>query len=209
MPPLLFCVNTYRDHLLAAECIAALKFWYPEAGIVSISDGTGYPGYDLFCKSVGVEHIFGTRLKLPSSAGRWTERFLKILLSSDHDLVVKVDPDTHINREADLPDAPVFSAFRYNYHGERVLAGPAIGFRRDAAQAIVDSNLLLDPVYETKFFYPRFWPPFLKPGEDQSSEMISCQDEITTSVVERLGIEPKEWAAVSLTDPAAPFYHRP
>jgi hypothetical protein len=187
---MLFAVTTYKDTALAEVLITSLQYFYPDATILVLDDAR-------------------ERLKLPQYSGQWTERFLRAFLLTAEEVCIKIDPDTHVNFRAAIPRVPIFSAYRYNIHGERILAGPAIGFSRATAIDLVLSGLLRDPVYSTKFYYPRFYPPFLKPGEEQSFEMVSCQDEIVTDIVRRLGIPTEEWAAVSLSDSTAPFYHSP
>jgi hypothetical protein len=207
---MLFYVGVYRDQLAAMQTITNLRHYYPQATVFSISDGVTDETYSNFCGLTHVSYAVGTRLKLPAFRGAWTNRFLKVFLASNHDVCVKVDPDTVVTRATEFPDAPIFSAWRDSSLGKRALAGPAIGFSRLAAQQIVDSGLLFDPKYAgAEYSYRRFGPRFLKPGETPSDEAVSLQDEITTDVVERLGIIPLQWDAVSLTDLAAPFYHRP
>lgn len=207
---MLFYVGVYRDQDAATKTITNLRFFYPQAQVFSISDGVENQDYEHFCKIARVSYAVGTRLKIPKFSGRWTERFLKIFLASKHDVCIKVDPDTRVTRATDLPDAPIFSAWRGSVTGKRVLAGPAIGFSRAAAAQIIESKLFLDPKYSAKeYAYRRFGPTLLKSGETPSSELISLQDEITTDIVERLGIQPFEWDAVSLTASDAPFSHNP
>jgi hypothetical protein len=200
----MFFVGVYHDQVKAKACITALRQIYRSEPVISISDGVDDADYEKFCRNSGVEYHFGNRLKLQKFGGLWIERYFRHFLKTRESRLIKVDPDTAVNRATSLLDAPVFSAFR----GDRILAGPAIGFSRDTVQKVVDSALLHDPKYTaSKYAYHRFIPPLLKPGEEQSFDAIALQDEIITDVVARLGIEPIEWSAVSFTDAHAPFYH--
>ncbi len=200
----MFFVGVYHDQAKAKACIMALRQLYGREPLITISDGVNDAAYEKFCRNAGVEYPLGTRLKLQKFRGFWTERYFRHFLKSTEKRIIKVDPDTTVNRVASLLDAPVFSAFR----GNRILAGPAIGFSRDTVQKIVDSGLLHDTKYAASAYaYHRFTPPLLKPGEEQSFDAVALQDEIITDVVARLGIEPTEWSDVSFTDPHAPFYH--
>lgn len=175
---------------MVESTIASLKTHYPDSPIMLFDD-------------------LKVRLKLPVFRGAWTERFLKAFLETDHDICIKVDPDTKINSRAPMPDAPIFAAFRYALSGARVLAGGAIGFRRETAKAILNSNLLHDEKYGSslKYAYARFRPPYKRSYEPEVREWVALQDEITSDIVDRLGIVPLDWDAISFTDPTALFYH--
>lgn len=203
----MFYVGVFHDQAKAKASITALRQIYKDESVLSISDGVDNADYEKFCRNSGVEYHYGSRLKLQSLRGFWTERYFRHFLKTRESRLIKLDADTTVNRAASIPNTPVFSAWRQT-HGRRVLAGPAIGFSRDTVQKIVDSGFLHDGKYATSAYaYHRFLPPLLKPGEDQSFDAIALQDEIVTDVVERLGIEPTEWADVSFTDATAPFYH--
>lgn len=204
----MFFVGVYKDQKEARQCIAGLKHYYPEEKIVPISDGTHDSTYEAFCEQVGVDYRVGQRLKLPDFRGAWTERFLHLLDETDDERIIKIDPDTQVNARVEWPDAEIFSSWR-DSNGKRILAGPVIGFTRRAARDIIDSGFMLDWKYKAnEYTYYRFYPPRLKEGEEQNTELVSLQDEITTDVVERLGIEPIKWEHISLTDTTAAFYRR-
>jgi len=208
----MFYMGVYKDQFLAKLAIEALQKFYSDSPILCIADGTKDDIFSQFCADRGVQYTEGERLKLPQFAGRWTERFLKLFLQTDAPLVIKIDPDTRVNRAVEeFPKASIFSMFRYYLNGKRILNGPAIGFTREAAQAILDSGLLHDEKYTTYWYaYPRFRAPMLRPWEEEKfDEFVSLQDEITTDVVERLGLSFAEWGDVSLTDQNAAFVHPP
>ena len=200
----MFAVTVFQDQTLARTCIQSLKKFYSDP-IVCFADGTQDEAFENFCKDQDVSYIEGSRLKLPRYRGAWTRRFMLEFLCTKEQILIKVDPDTVVNSHAVIPEAEAFGTIR----NEWVLSGAAVGFRRSCVERIMLSGLLLDPIYETKFYYPRFYPPFLKPGETQSTEMISCQDEITTDVMRRLKIPYSDWPSVSLNNPNAPFFHKP
>lgn len=205
----MFFIGVYKDQNVARQCIANIKYHYPNEKIVSISDGTHDSTYEAFCEQVGVDYRIGQRLKTPGYRGAWTERFLHLLEETNDEYVVKIDPDTVVSARVEWPDAEVFSSFRYYPNGRRILAGPLIGFSRLAAKHIIESGFMLDMKYTAnEYTYHRFFPPRLKEGEEPNTELVSMQDEITTDVVERLGIAPTEWEHISLTNTSAAFYHR-
>jgi len=196
----LFYMGVYKDQFLAKLNIDALQKFYSDSPILCITDGTTDDTFSQFCAERGVRYIEGERLKLPQFAGQWTGRFLQLFLQTDAPLVIKVDPDTHINWAVEqFPTASVFAGFRYYPSGKRILNGPAIGFTREAAQAILDSGILLDEKYTTYWYtYPRFREPLKRPWEEEKfDEFVSLQDEITTDVVERLSLPVAEWKDVS------------
>lgn len=199
----MFCIGVYRDDELAKQCIAGIQRNYPDS-ILCISDGIAHPDLEKFCAQRQVQYVLGSRLKLPAFRGAWTERFFLYFLGSDDPLMIKIDPDTRVNRAAVIPAAPVFAAYRQG----AVLNGWAIGFTRDTVSRIVRSGFLHDLKYDSSSYaYHRFMPPRLREGETESCEAVALQDDITTDVVRRLGIVPQEWDEVSGTDQSAAFYH--
>ena len=199
----MFFMGVYKDQTAAQRCLSELKHFYPDEKVVVISDGIPMEGF----LTQGADVRVGSRLKTPNHRGSWTARFLLNFLGTRDSHVIKIDPDTHVNRRVEIPKADIFSAYRYS-NGKRILAGPAIGFSRKAAMMIMLSGFLYDSKYSAgEYAYHRFYPPRLKEGEEQSHELVSLQDDISTDVVNRLNIETLEWSDISLTDPSAAFYH--
>ena len=163
-----FAITSYRDGELALRSIAALRLVYPESRITHIQDEP--------------------RLKLPQFAGRWTERWMRACLLGDLTTLIKLDPDTRCLRRASLPDGDLWGqvAPPHVYWGvEGVLYGGAIGFKREAAQKIVDSGLLLDEKYTVK--------PYVF---ERNGEWLSLQDPIVHDVAQRLGLHETPWSEV-------------
>jgi hypothetical protein len=185
---MLFVFTVYLEQMeLINHTFGSVERHYPDAQIMLFFDNA-------------------ERLKLPKFAGRWTERYFKSFLETDETLLVKIDPDTVVNRRADFPDAPLFGTRRW----QNMLSGAAVGYSRQTVQQIIDSKMLLDEKYTSHWYqYQRFQAPHLRPGETPENTWVSLQDDIITDIASRLNIPITDWPDVSLTDPTAPFYHKP
>lgn len=205
----MFYLGVYKDQQQAQTCIESLQAFYSDP-ILSIADGTRNTDYARFCSEKGVTYIEGQRLKLPRFRGQWTERYLKEFLSSDEPFIIKLDPDTRVNRRVDsFPDADVFGPFRHTDSGKHRLDGSAVGYSRAAAEKILASALLRDAEYAKPIYsHHRFAPPLLRKGEELDHTAVSLQDEIMADICRRLSLRVVEWGEASLENNSAAFYHR-
>ena len=196
---LAFFIGVYKDQALAAKCILALQYLYPEASIVSISDSVQDSKYAKFCNLYSVSYFVGIRLKLMEFGGQWSARFLKALLETDADVLIKIDPDTGIHAPLDssrFPKADIFGNIRV-VGGKHHIQGGFIAIWRQAAATILDSGLLGSMEYRGySYSYPRFQAPYLQVGEQPSSEWLTCEDFILWDVAQRLGLKVGEFDQV-------------
>jgi hypothetical protein len=154
-----FALTFYRDERLATSTIADLRMFYPESLILIFDDSK-------------------QRLKLAQFAGRWTERYLKAFLQTESDILIKLDPDTAVLRRAnEFPDSEIFGE-----HVDGQVLGGCIGYSRDCARKIIESDLLVDSKY-TGLHYT-----YMKFGE-----RVSRQDEIMADIIRRLHLHTVEW----------------
>lgn len=194
-----FFIGVYQDQSEARENILILKALYPESPILSIADGVENSSYQTFCSDLKVIYQQGLRLKLMNKGGLWTERFLKLYLEqTNSDYLIKIDPDTGIHRSLRyLPECDLFGSV-INDQDRSHIQGGAIGFSRSAARKIVNSGLLGSQEYCThRYAYPRYQPPYLKTGEDSSSQWLSVEDLIVFDVALKLGLKIQDYAEVS------------
>jgi hypothetical protein len=193
-----FYIGIYKDQLLARKAITSVRTFYPEAPIISISDGIEDKTYESFCLDHSVRYWQGERLKLPQFAGQWTERWFKTCAeNSDSDVFIKIDPDTRCFRRASLLDTDVFGRVigLPNYQ----VFGPAFGIKRAAAVRIVDSGLLRDFEYTAgRFTYTRFLGKSLRQNETQDLQAVSSQDKILGDIILKLKLTVGVWKEVSL-----------
>lgn len=162
-----FVINVHRDEHLAVRLIDQITTHYPEASLTVIPDEP--------------------RLKT-TLTGEWTQRYLERGLATNADVVVKIDPDTCIWRRAEIPGTDWFGTI----NDKAFVRGGACGFSRSAAERLVASGLLLE---KAPFYYARY-SKFRWPHEEESDEIISCQDRIVGRAMSELKIPPSDWPGV-------------
>lgn len=166
---MIFVVNVWKDERLAQRLLSQLSVIYPGVDVIVIPD----------------EPRLKTRL-----SGEWTQRYLLRALEHElSDVIVKLDPDTCVWRQAPIPDADWFGTIS---NDGRFARGGACGFRRATAQRIVDSGLLLN---DYRHLYDRYGK-FRWPHEEPDTGLISAQDRIVAEVAETLDIKPTPWKYV-------------
>lgn len=199
MASLCFFLGVYKDQSLAKTSIQKLKLFYPQADIISISDGVEDADYAEFCADYKVNYWVRERLKTMQFGGLWTAQFLTAMLWSEADILIKLDPDSGINSQLDpstFPNADLFGNLRVA-GGRPHIQGGFIAFRRAAARAIIESKLLGSSEYcTTHYSYPRFMPPYLQQGEQFSTEWLTCEDVILWDVIQKLGLKVAEYDQV-------------
>lgn len=122
--------------------------------------------------------------------GEWTQRFLMLARATNSDVIIKLDPDTCLWRKFSLPDAEWFGTLSTNGTWVR---GGACGFRRDTADRMIESGLLLSTVASYCRYGLYRWPWEL---EDRTP--ISNQDRIVGQVMSELGIPATDWPDVNI-----------
>lgn len=175
---IVFVVNVFHDQTLALHLTLQIRHFYPEALLLVLGDG------------VKVDRALGQqasawfelpRLKLHPS-GVWTDRYLQIALrESNADVILKFDPDTHLDGRFNIPCADWFG-----FPKEHFIFGFATGFSRGVAQDLVASRLLRQP---SKRVYLRS-DERLYPGEQT---LIPSQDLIVGDAMQALGVPWTRW----------------
>jgi len=123
------------------------------------------------------------RLKARGRGGENAHHYLSLFLKFSQDsYLIKIDPDTGVNH---APTLPAEFDVACNFV-EGSLRGGAIAFSRQAAEAIVNSELLLAETYQSLKWCYRW----------RKTEWISCEDAILYDVVQRLGLDLVDWTDV-------------
>ena len=176
-----FVMTVHQETGQALNRLRVLKRVYPEASVVLVGDGPVAPFLKPAAMALGARFKEGEEIKQDlSKRGLWTERWLRAGLESGADLIMKIDPDTGIFARAEFPEAQLF--------GEKIgdpvgVHGGCLGIRKETAQRIVDSGLLLDEKYSAAEYSYRH----------RSGVTMSLQDRIFADVLGRLSIVPEAW----------------
>lgn len=176
-----FVVNTYESYDELEECLSSFREVYKDNKIVIIVDGDEV-NYNKLVEEYKTDILRGRRWKIKYYGGMWTERYLEYMITKykENDWYIKIDPDTVVNRkiEAGVPDNyQIFSTVPERPRNVGLYGG-VIGYSREVAKKIVESKMLLNPIY-TRCAYTITW----------RGEKVSFQDLILTKVLSALKIE--------------------
>lgn len=195
---MLFVLNVCSaDWHLAINRLGMLRKVYPEAFILSIADGKVPSFYQEVCQLLSVDFVQAEAVKPFNTGGLWTHRYLKYGLQYETDLMIRVDPDTAVFARFDhIPDSDIFANLIEMLDIKAIMGG-CLGFKRRAAQKIVNSEILLAKRYRT----PEF--TYVHSG---SKRQVMGQDKILQDVVKRLCINLGQWDEVEIQPSGMSFY---
>jgi hypothetical protein len=91
-------IQTYRDLPRLRRTLAGLRKAYPESQVLVVSDGNPDPEINETCESYAVGFMLRPRLFGVEQGGEPVQKMLEEFLTTDADLLIKIDPDTHIRR---------------------------------------------------------------------------------------------------------------
>jgi hypothetical protein len=201
-----FYFSVYKDEIYTVRLSHQLNRFFPKVEVIAIDDGP----YDEHSLKVAenfnlyLKVIKGERLKSKLTGGcEFTQRNFEVLLvESDSDIFIKLDPDSYINHSFDIPDDDWFGHVHFagvpylGYHFN-FIAGGAMGLSRNAVEKIVESKLLLDKKYDQQGgFYDRY-KRYKKFGDPlNESDLIRREDWVLGDVCRRLNIKPSSWPDV-------------
>jgi hypothetical protein len=114
-----------------------------------VSDGDSDPEIERVCRKYSVGFVLRPRLFGVERGGESVQKMLDAFLRTDADILVKIDPDTHIRRRfTRMPsrtDSSLFGSVQYSGAGSTRLVsiqGGCIIIPRQAASLLRDSALL-------------------------------------------------------------------
>jgi hypothetical protein len=147
---IVFFIGVYDDQERAKKRIAELKVQYPMQKVLSISDGKHDASYRDFCSNNGVTYFEGKHLK-GKHTGQWTQRRLKFFLdNSDAEYVVKIDPDTRVQKTMWFPEVDVSAPVHLATLPTIGFSGCCLCISRTLAQRLVSSDVLMQQKYQTQ-----------------------------------------------------------
>ena len=191
---LFWFVQTHRDLARLRKTLPRLRRVYSDSEALVVSDGDPDPEIEKVCRehSVGFAlrpHLFGVE-----SGGESVQQMLDAFLTTDADILIKIDPDTHIRRRLTrmpLPTDPsLFGSVQYSGDGSKRLVsiqGGCIIIPRLAARLLRNSFLLESP---------RLKPPAIewavnKLSLDRAASGLTSQDWTLGWACRELGVQCK------------------
>ena len=192
-----FIIPTWKeDNWLAVQLLGKLRSLYPTSTIVLLSDGEATPNLYVAAQEYDATLALGARLK-PGKGTDWSERLLaEMLARTTAPIVVKIEPDVHLERALVVPDDfDICACMKTGKEGNgRVyVTGPCMMFRRDAIQRIIDLGIRQDG--KLKFIYQGSRGCFL--------EELHSSDRYFNHAIEALNLHVVDLpdAAISWLDP--------
>jgi hypothetical protein len=142
---LTFFALTYKNVDATSECLEDLRKYYSGSRVILRSDGDPDPRLPILAKRNKVDFRGESRLFGIENGGAVIERMLELFLEQPTRYLFKIDPDTVIHRRFQY--LPVRSGLFGTLQTEQVtlsVQGGCMGFTRDAAEQILQSEMLRD-----------------------------------------------------------------
>ena len=142
---LTFFALTYKNHDAAAECLADLRKHYSASPVILRSDGDPDPRLPILANHYKADFHHEERLFGIENGGAIIERMLELFFAKPTRYLFKIDPDTVIHRR--FRYLPVRSGLFGTLQCEQEtpsVQGGCMGFTRDAAEQILQSEMLRD-----------------------------------------------------------------
>lgn len=142
---LTFFALVYKDYDATAECLQDLRKHYSTSRVILRSDGDPDLRFPILAQRYNVDLRAGARLFNIENGGAVIERMLVLFLERPTRYLFKIDPDTVIHRR--FKHLPLRSGLFGTLQLEREtpsIQGGCMGFTRDAAEQILQSQLLRD-----------------------------------------------------------------
>ena len=142
---LTFFALIYKNYEATAECLADLRKHYPRSRVILRSDGDSDPRFPILAQRHNVDFRGESCLFNIENGGAVIERMLVIFFEKPARYLFKIDPDTVIHRR--FRYLPVLSGLFGTLQCEQEtpsVQGGCMGFTRDAAEQILQSQMLRD-----------------------------------------------------------------
>lgn len=194
-----FYFSVYNEFDLAIRLLNQIRFFYPHNQIICVTDGTTDLKFESLCKDSNVKYFVGRRLFPQRFGAAWSTRMLLSYLSnSPSKYLVKLDPDSFLNRKFRyLPNTDLAGTLCSEL-GMSFIQGGCIFYKREACEQILDSSLLNAARYQTdpRFGYQRFCRLYKTRTEDKSDEWFTAEDKIMSDAAQKLKLTLGNWSEV-------------
>ncbi len=164
-------------------CLENLRRSYASARVIVIADGISHDWHSRVCAEHECEYRMGERLYGVESGALIWQRFFDFFFERPSQYVFRIDPDTYVVRRfTSLPASGIFGTWQ----GRNSLQGGCIGFSRDMAEVIWQSNLCTSP----DFFDPNSWTHGRSPLRDRAQvERLTSMDWLLAEICNRLRLK--------------------
>jgi hypothetical protein len=142
---LTFFALLFKNYERTAECLTDLRKHYPRSRVILRSDGDPDPRFPILAQRHNADFRGESRLFNIENGGAVIERMLEIFFEKPTRYLFKIDPDTVIHRR--FRRLPVLSGLFGTLQCEQEtpsVQGGCMGFTRDAAEQILQSQMLRD-----------------------------------------------------------------
>lgn len=186
---LTFFSLTYKDYDAMAECLADLRKHYSTSRVILRSDGDPDPRLPILARRNEVDFRAELRLFGIENGGAVIERMLELFLERPTPYLFKIDPDTVIHRRFHY--LPVRSGLFGTLQTESEtpsIQGGCMGFTRDAAEQILESELLRDSRLREPARFINDSPYFFRMADRANRCGLASFDWIVPWIASQLGI---------------------
>lgn len=141
-------IQTYRDLSRLRKALARVRTFYPESQILVVSDGDPDPAIPAICATHSADYSLRRRLYGVEHGGELVQRILEAFLTTDADVLTKIDPDTSVRRRFTLMPPPTDRSIYGTVQSAgsnraASIQGGCIIVPRQAAILLASSELLL------------------------------------------------------------------
>jgi len=186
---LTFFALTYKNYDATAECLTDLRKHYPASRVVLRSDGDPDPRFPVLAKSHNVEFRGEPRLFGIENGGAVIERMLVIFVEKRSRYLFKIDPDTVIHRRFRyLPLRRGLFGTPQCEQETPSIQGGCMGFTRDAAEQILQSEMLRDSRLKEPASFINDSPYFFRMAHRAERCGLASFDWIVPWIASQLGI---------------------
>jgi hypothetical protein len=186
---LTFFALTYKNYDAAAECLQDLRKHYSTSRVILRSDGDPDPRFPILAEDHNVDFRAELRLFGIENGGAIIERMLALFLERPTRYLFKIDPDTAIHRRFKyLPVSNgIFGTLQLE-HETPSIQGGCLGFTRDAAELILQSQMLRDSRLREPAKFINDSPYFVRMAHRANRCGLASFDWILPWIARELGI---------------------
>jgi len=186
---LTFFAQVYNNYDAAAECLGDLRKHYPASRVVLRSDGDSDPRFPILAERNGAEFHKEPRLFGIENGGAAVERMLVLFIEKPTQYLFKIDPDTVIHRRFRyLPVRSGLFGTLQTVPETPSVQGGCMGFTRDAAEQILQSEMLRDSRLSEPARFISDSPYFFRMTDRANRCGLASFDWIVPWVASELGI---------------------
>ena len=186
---LTFFAQIYKDYDATAECLTDLRKHYPASRVILRSDGDSDSRLPTLAERNDAEFHGESRLFGIENGGAVIERMLVLFLEKPTRYLFKIDPDTVIHRRFRyLPVRSGLFGTLQTVQETPSIQGGCMGFTRDAAEQILQSEMLRDSRLREPARFINDSPYFFRMTDRANRCGLASFDWIVPWVASELGI---------------------